>query len=207
MSQREAAKAENRTKIKDAARAIIREEGMDKLTMRRLAEVANVSLRTPYNLFGSKTEVLFALLANASDNLSEQLVNDNQGLVIERLFYALDAMEAYIRADNEFYQTVYWGVMTSDQGEKRRAGYDQMITLTQAFVTQAIANNELASDTDPRELGKHIGIQLMSVLGMWASGFFDSQECVAYVRKSWSATLLIIATRKSKAFLSRVATD
>ncbi len=65
MSRREEAKAENRDRILTAAAKIIRQEGFERLTMRHLAESADVSLRTPYNLIGSKTQILLGLLEGA----------------------------------------------------------------------------------------------------------------------------------------------
>ncbi|MCI5043418.1 MAG: TetR/AcrR family transcriptional regulator [Aquisalinus sp.] len=201
MSQREIAKQENRQKIKDAAANIIRREGIEKLTMRYLADIAGVSLRTPYNLFGSKTEVLFALLEDAGVLLTQGLISQSEDLAVGRLFSSLNAMEAHVRKDDEFYQTVYWGVMASDQVEIRRTGYERLIELSQGFVAEAIANKEINSDINSDEFGKHIGILLMSILGMWGSGYFGSKECAAHIRRSWCASFLTVATRKSKQHL------
>ena len=80
MAQREKAKEEKRARIREAAARIIRSEGIGKLTMRRLAEEAGVSLRTPYNLIGSKTDVLeiIHIVVNVKDELEkikEQTLN------------------------------------------------------------------------------------------------------------------------------------
>ena len=58
MSRREEAKAERRHRIVTAARDLIRETGDTGLSMRAIAARANVSLSTPYNLFGSKGAIL-----------------------------------------------------------------------------------------------------------------------------------------------------
>lgn len=202
MAQREAAKEENRAKIKDAAAAIIRDEGMDQLTMRRLAEAAGVSLRTPYNLFGSKTDILFALLEDAITGLAQGLWAENKALVVQRLFSALEELAAYIGGDEAFYQEIYWGIMASDQVEIRRTGYERIIALTQWAVAAAISNKELSGAVEPEDFGELIGIQMLSVFGMWASGYFDSKECAAHVRRSLSASLYLVATKKSKVYLA-----
>ena len=205
MSQREAAKDENREKIKLAAAKIIRKEGMERLTMRHLATAAGVSLRTPYNLFGSKTEVLIALLEDASASLNAGLASQNEKLVVERMIGALDDMADFVSADETFYQKIFWAVMASEQTETRFEGYERLIAVCQAFVADAVAGKELVADIDADDFGKHLAIQLMSIMGMWGSEFFDSAECASHVRQSWCSNLLTVATRKSKPFLTDVA--
>ena len=57
MSLHEQNKQRNRDRILTAADEIIRKDGLEALSMRHLADYAGVSLRTPYNLFGSKTVI------------------------------------------------------------------------------------------------------------------------------------------------------
>ena len=95
MSRREEAKEFNRARIRAAAEEIIRAEGMEKLTMRRLAEQADVSLRTPYNLFGSKTDVLISLMEEAEFELSPLGAGDEKLTIIEQLLGSLDRIEAF----------------------------------------------------------------------------------------------------------------
>jgi len=50
---REIQKIERKQRILSAARRLIRTEGYTRMSMRELAREAQVSLVTPYNLFGS----------------------------------------------------------------------------------------------------------------------------------------------------------
>ena len=61
MGLRERRKLERRERILAAAQELIRATGSLGLSMRALALKAEVSLATPYNLFGSKGAVLHAL--------------------------------------------------------------------------------------------------------------------------------------------------
>lgn len=200
-AQREKAKAENREKIKAAAAEIIRREGMEKLTMRHLAEVAGVSLRTPYNLFGSKTDVLIALLDEASFGISDPLQDDGSQLVLEGLLAAVDRMGAFFDRDEIFYRDVFWGIMSSEPVDARRAGYERTIELVSDSVKKAIAAKELDAETDAKKLGEHLAILLMSVLGMWGAGYFSNAECCGHIRLAWSSAFLAHATRKPRSFL------
>ena len=61
MSTRESQKAERREMILDAARALILEGARGDFSMPQLAAAAGVALVTPYNLFGSKGNILLAI--------------------------------------------------------------------------------------------------------------------------------------------------
>lgn len=201
MAPREEAKTLNKEKIKEAAAKIIREKGMEQLTMRRLADVAGVSLRTPYNLFGSKTAILVALLEEAAAGIYNAIETSDSRLVLEGLFSGIESLEQFFSKDEDFYRDVYWSIMSSNQPEARFSGYQEVIHVVQTAVADACANRELEPQTNPEIFGKHIAIELMAILGMWGSGYFDSNECANHIKASWSASFLAKSTRRSKPFL------
>jgi AcrR family transcriptional regulator len=190
MSRREEAKEFNRARIRAAAEEIIRTEGMEKLTMRRLAEQAEVSLRTPYNLFGSKTDVLISLIDEAQFELSPLSVSTEQITIVEQLLALLDRIEGFFGSDEEYFRGIYASIMTSDHPEAREMAVSRSVALARMRLQQAAVNGELAAGTDTDKLGRHLAIQLLAVLGMWGSGFFSNRECIAQVRESWCAALL-----------------
>lgn len=67
MGLREKQTAERKTRILDVADALIRQSGNTNFSMRMLAELAEVSPATPYNLFGSKDGIISASLARGLD--------------------------------------------------------------------------------------------------------------------------------------------
>ncbi|MDA0915544.1 MAG: TetR/AcrR family transcriptional regulator [Proteobacteria bacterium] len=190
MSRREDAKEFNRARIRAAAEAIIRAEGIGSLTMRRLAERAEVSLRTPYNLFGSKTDVLIALLDEAQLQLTPLGDVAGQGSALDQSLDALMRIEAFFASDEEYYRGIYHAIMTSDHPEAREARVARAITTTQWLMARAVERGELAAQTNSAALGRHLAIQLLAVLGMWGSGFFSNRQSIAQVRRGWLAELL-----------------
>ncbi len=190
MSRREKAKTFNRACICAAAEVIIRGEGMDKLTMRRLAEVAGVSLRTPYNLFGSKTDVLIALLDEAGFEFAPRQAGEGEASAIADLFGGLGRIEAFIAGDETYYRAIYAAIMTSDHPEVRSTGVGRAVVSAQRLLAEAAAHGELRADTDAAGLGRHLAIALLAVLGMWGSGYFSNRESIAQVRRAWLAVLL-----------------
>ena len=201
MAKHDDTKKQNRIRIKQAAVKIIREEGMAKLTMRHLAEAANVSLRTPYNLFGSKTELLISLLDESQEGLIDKLRQTQKGSELERLFHGIDYMREFFSSDENFFRDVYWGIMSSDQQSSRFNAFVQMIGLCDSILATATANKEIQVNTDSKALGKLLTTQLFAILGMWGSGFFENTEAAQHIKRSWCASLLIHSTRKSKSML------
>lgn len=199
MSRREEAKTLNRSRICGAAESIIRNEGLDKLTMRRLAVVAGVSLRTPYNLFGSKTDVLVALLDEAGFQLPQRSAGLNNGAAISDLFGVLDKIEAFFGSDEEYYRGIYAAIMTSDHPEVRSVSVDRGIASARMIIADAVSNGELRPRTDAKSLGRHLTITLVAVLGMWGSGFFSNRESMAQVRRAWLAVLYQHCSEASRA--------
>ncbi|WP_112172201.1 TetR/AcrR family transcriptional regulator [Paraburkholderia unamae] len=79
---REAAKEARREAIFAAAEALIRRTGHTDFSMRDLAQEAGLSLATAYNLIGSKSTVLYALLNRRADALAEPGVAPKAGVAM-----------------------------------------------------------------------------------------------------------------------------
>jgi len=202
MSRLEEAKTFKRARICAAAESIIRSEGIENLTMRRLAVVAGVSLRTPYNLFGSKTDVLIALLDEAVFKFTQLGLARADGVAIVGMLRALGQIETFFDSDETYYRGIYAAIMTSDHPEVRSTSVDRAIASARALMAQAISNGELREDTDAQSLGRHLAITLLAVLGMWGSGFFSNRESMAQVRRAWLAVMLQHCTDTSRLMLA-----
>ena len=202
MSRREESKEFNRTRIRAAAEDIIRSEGIEHLSMRRLAEQADVSLRTPYNLFGSKTDILISLMQEAEAELALPATGNDQHSVIQQLLLSLDRIEAFFGSDEEYFRSIYTSIMTSDHPQARKTAVSRSVEMSCARLKQAADAGELLAGTDTQHLGRHLALQLLAVLGMWGSGFFSNRECIAQVRRGWLATLLQHCSEASKPSLA-----
>ena len=200
MSRREEAKAENRDRILAAAAKIIRREGFERLTMRHLAESADVSLRTPYNLIGSKTQILLGLLEGAG--LEVRTTGRGTGSSpLGELFILLNKVETFFDADALFYRDIYGQLMASNEQEVKQGRVSQIAQTCLHLLREAVGRQELRKEADPETLGIFLANQLVAFLGMWGAGFFDHQACIAQVRGIWAASLLPYANSKSRSML------
>ena len=75
--------------VLDAARAFIDAHGVEKLSMRRLAEEAEVSVRTLYNHFGDKEGLLTALVQRSLDSIDVAVHHLSATDPIERIWEAI----------------------------------------------------------------------------------------------------------------------
>ena len=71
--RREQNKARRRTAITDAARQLLREFEIDKITVERIAERADVAPATVYNLVGTREAVFAALMQDLLSSLATEL--------------------------------------------------------------------------------------------------------------------------------------
>lgn len=188
MNNRERNKAHNRNKILVAARELLKDGGLEALSMRTLADRAQVSSRTPYNLFGSKTDVLLALLDDPLRQLWERLpgatgtLGASLNLVDEA--YALYAPEI------EYYRNIFWGVMTSDHPAARAANLQRAQQITHMLLGQALARQELLPDTPLEALARHIMLAIAGLLGLWANALMSAPELVVEIKKTLAYSLL-----------------
>ena len=68
-------------RILDAASALVLEEGVERLSTRRIAEEAGVPVASLYQYFGDKEDVLLALVERDMAEMDVQVLQDLQGLV------------------------------------------------------------------------------------------------------------------------------
>lgn len=190
MAQREKAKELNRAKIRAAAESIIRNEGMEKLTMRHLATEAGVSPRTPYNLFGSKTEILIALMDGAEFDPLQRSPSEAGKTVLQSLLGTLDQFESFFLEDEEFYRVVFKEILASDESGLRLASVERIIQIGELFIGQAKINDEIEVGTNVKLLGSDLAYQLLTMLGMWSDGIYPITQGVDQVRRGWCTMLL-----------------
>ncbi|MEM6857340.1 MAG: TetR/AcrR family transcriptional regulator [Pseudomonadota bacterium] len=187
--EREKAKDRNRAKIREAAEAIIRAEGMERLNMRRLAQDAGVSIATPYNLFGSKADVLVSILVTKQMDFHSPPAEQDGKPALELLFDAHDAIRQFFGSDEEFFRAVQREIMVAEDTAPSHAGLKQTTFVIRGYIDQAKVRGELRSDTDIDELSHHLATIMVAVQGMWASSFFSNEESMEHIKRSWIGAL------------------
>ena len=137
-----------RQQILQAARDLITADGIGALSMRTLADAAQVSVPTIYALVGGRDDVIAALLAEGAHRFDDGVAGlDSHGLfrvtdVIELLTGILDLERELVRG------LLASGILTST-GSERFLLLDRVRhELARAFA-EAVDRGELAAGTDP----------------------------------------------------------
>ena len=97
---RERGKDRRRRRILDAAKLILAEEGLEGLTTRKLADRADVSVATLYNVLGSKEEIIKAVLLELQQVTHEAINRIEHKSPVERIVGFADALCEVLSIDS-----------------------------------------------------------------------------------------------------------
>ena len=142
------AKAARQQHLVDSAHALIRESGAG-FSMLQLAEHAGVSPATPYNLLGSKTEVLRLVIRDEFASFTLRLATQPPvPRALDRLLQAMDLVVVQYAEEPAFYRGLYRAALGT---EVRSMMSSEGLALWRNLVTEARLAGELApvlSDTE-----------------------------------------------------------
>lgn len=202
--RREQAKADRRLKIVRAARDLIRETGDTNLSMRMIAQRAEVSIATPYNLFGSKRAVVMAVLEDERDFLHrfKALKFDN---AIDRLFEANALGASYFIEDPDFYRPLWkalldtngednTGLASPERQEQTRAAWRWLIMQAQE---EGLLDPAMPAEILERTLS-HLGNGIML---SWAMGTLPTSELLPSAALGYALVLTSAATGTGRPLL------
>lgn len=205
MPSREEAKEIRRHRILEAARELIRETERTRFSMRALAERAGVSLVTPYNLFGSKQAIMFALLDEDIEQYAAQLARGRQD-PLKMLFRAVTLGTEYFNRDQHYYRAVFFAVASDDGGRELRTAFGgPRMALWERLVEQAIADGYLIRDADCHTLASHLSSVYLTNIMAWAAGQMSLKAMELRTLYGFAIALAAMAHTKHSAGLRRQA--
>lgn len=195
-SKREEGKEARRRRIVEAARALIRETGDTGLSMRAIAARAEVSLATPYNLFGSKRGVVMAVLEDAREFQAKFATLKNLSAV-ERIFSALSITFAYHVQDPEFYRTLWASLLDPRGGDAELRA--ELITpqntqFWRGLLDEARREGAIAEDIDMDLLQQALSGRFAAVMLAWVMGGSSVRELEPAACFGYASTLCASAT-------------
>jgi AcrR family transcriptional regulator len=145
-SRRERHKDQRRTRIVDAAYDLLREVGADDLSVKMIAERADVSAATIYNLFGAKGAVLEKVYARDFAAFVEKVAAAGPMSALDAVFESIRIAADLYRSDPAFYR----GMSIRDpraEPELVISVQGPRLAFWQALLARAAAERELAADT------------------------------------------------------------
>jgi AcrR family transcriptional regulator len=191
MGLRERQMGKRREQILDAARRLIRATGGTDFPMRRLAEEAEVSLVTPYNLFGSKSGVLYALLSDSLERLDHAVdVRPSAKPVDAVLELAGIAADIYA-SDAAFYRPLIQFLLGVPDPEHRPRSVEQSLERWMRTVDAAVAGGLLPATVDRDLVARQLLITFVGALEFWIQGDLDDDAFRA--QSLYGSTLVVLA--------------
>src|ERR1051326_1190451 len=197
MGLRERQTSQRRERILEAARRLIRKTGGTSFSMRALAEEAEVSLATPYNLFGSKGGVLYALLNASLENVDRAAVTYSSSKPVERVLEVAGiAADVYAR-DAAFYRPLMQFLLGARDVEHRPRFLEQSLGRWTRTVHAAMRHGFLPDAIDAGLLARQLMINFIGVVDLWIHEELDDDAFRA--QSLYGLTLLVLANAPPEA--------
>ncbi len=163
-----------RNRILDAAALLIRSTGGTDFSMRSLAEAAEVSPATPYNLFTSKEGLLYALLSRSLDEITLHGLAFRSSDPLEHVLEAAEQAADIFLHDPNFMRPLYQFLLGVTDPIHR----PKFIERSLAYWRRALVNAEqaglLSEDFDADVLVYTLMAHFMGVLEFWIHDDIDA---------------------------------
>jgi AcrR family transcriptional regulator len=195
-SRRERAKDERRGRIVEATCDLLREVGIDELSMKMVSSRAGVSLSTVYNLFESKQAVLAVVFDQDLLRFRDLVAAATAENPLERLFVSIEIAADLYRADPGFYRATMWR-WGGGRGDAflNTALHEPRTRLWRDMIADCVAAGHLKPGTDPEVLGALV-VQIFSgVLSEWIAGAITVDELRLEATFGFASALSPFATR------------
>lgn len=174
---RERNKQDRRRRILDAAEALVRETGATEFSMAVLAKRARLSGPTPYNLFGSKSGVLYALL-----NRSLESVLRRQGRsrvdpdpVAQVMAAARIAADVFAE-DPAFYRPLYQFLLGVSDPAHRPRFLDRSLGYWQRALSALDKAGQMPTPLARDALARQLVTHFIGALDLWVQSEIDDDE-------------------------------
>lgn len=205
---REQKKQGRRVAILHAAEVLIRETGSTDFSMRELAVRAGFSTATTYNLIGSKSTVLYALLNQSLDRVGLAQSSLSTGPdPVEHVFQATDAAVNYYTADENFYRPLQRFLLSmSDSVQRPHYMYRAFIYWFEAlaaFEERGFFRGRLLRE----DLARQLQLSFAGVITLWVHHELDSRQFRSQIRTNVAFTLLALGEPKHRERLFQVIED
>lgn len=159
------------TRILDTARQIIRETGDFDLPMRRLAASAQVSLRSPYEIFGSKHGVIAAILKQDQSEFSRRFAELKSADALDGFLDRLALSIEFFAAQEAFYRALFRATrgFSGVDGEPARENLHPLTVRARKAITAGVLRPEI----DPAIFAETLTDIFASAVRSWASADWD----------------------------------
>ncbi len=159
--------AARRKRILDTAERIIRESGATDFSMRSLAATAETAPATPYNLFGSKEGLLYALLARSLDDLTVHGLAFKSTDPVARVLEAADNAVSFFLDDPRLLKPLYQVLLGVAHPVYRPRFIERSLEYWQTALTGILRADAPSTAFDAASLARSLMAHCLGVLDFW----------------------------------------
>jgi len=184
-------RARSSRRVLDAARDLVEQDGLDQLSMRRLAAAADVSVRTIYNLFGDRSGVVTSLVLGSFEAMDAAADELEAADPLDRIW---EAVTISVESNCRYVPKAVVAAVVADPALYRQLGHRWRGTdLILDAMTAATRSGALRNDVPAEWLVEHAGTLYLHALGRWAAGDIDERALAATSLHAFDVCLLAIA--------------
>jgi AcrR family transcriptional regulator len=207
MSLREKQMAARRARILDAAGSLIRETGGTDFTMVAVADKAEVSHATPYNLFGSKNGLLYALLNRSLDEVLRGALRFTAPSPLEHPVEAGDIAAEIFARDPVFYRALFLVLLGVRDDVHRPRFMERSLDYWRRALDGLAETGALDDDVDGDDLARALLVHFAGALELWIHRDLDETGFRAQVSHGIALHMLGFAEGTTRARLKKRMKD
>lgn len=170
--------------------------GQTGFSMRALADEAGVSIATPYNLFGSKQAVMFAVLDADLAQYQEQLEHLKAD-ELDVFFKAVTLATSLYGQEPGFYRAVLFAAYNEGGTEFRAMFSGPRHAMWRRMVNNAKQAGSLLDEVEPNALAITLGHIFFSCIMEWVNGLLTLPELEARAQYGFALALRGMSTPAS----------
>ncbi|MCA8900390.1 MAG: TetR/AcrR family transcriptional regulator [Hyphomonas sp.] len=158
--------------------------------MTELASRAGVSPATPYNLIGTKADLLARLLDEEFTRFDRKLSRKARKPGLVGLWDAVDHMLEQYLADPDFYRALFIALFRPDTQTFRKLMSERAVSLWGGFIEDALKDEALDAMPSSRSIGDVFVFQMGSVVYHWALDRWSEERFTNLLRATTRQVIL-----------------
>ena len=190
---------ERRDRILAAARELVAEFGYEGMIVRDVADRANVSPTTVYNLYNTKNELLLAALRGKMAASWNRPIHDYEGTGYEYLLQMMEGSVIQTRESPAYANAITCALMGASSNDPlvEVLMLDLRLRLVD-ILSLMVDNGELLPDTDLKAIGTALISAFWSSYLLMSKDLLDVDELERQLTRGYLSVLIPVARGKAK---------
>lgn len=200
---RERGKQARRTRIIEATIELLREVGVARTSMTLIAGRAGVSPSTPYNLFGTKADILASVFDQDLRSFESSIANLRSTNALDRVFKAIGIAASLYKSDPDFYRATMFLTDTRRNQAIHLSLYTPRMDFIQRMVEDLIAEEFIVLGVDSAVFAVSLAQLANGVLFDWYMNRISPDRLRDETEFGFAVALRAVATPRARKSLEQ----